>query len=179
MGRRARGTRRQSRPGPRVLGAPHARGLAQTGSPPDCEATAADKPWRFPGCTGTGTGRDYFLSNPRSEAPVDGIVALRARARQRAACSIRWTVHADLPEKTVASGWPHARAAAFRAAAGVLRDSGAWCRPQGVQRRNFPALEPVMTVEGPWHVSFNAHGSSRCPLRSTRTRTKCRWYSNN
>ena len=75
---------------------------------------------RFPGCTaGSGSDEIYFLSNPQDE-PVGWTVTVRAKGNVVQLFDPLDGSSRDLPEKSVASGRPDHRAAAFRAGPGVL-----------------------------------------------------------
>ena len=129
--------------------------LAADGIAPDCEATSASKPLEISWLhRRSGSDEIYFLSNPQDE-PVDWVVALRAEGDTVQLFDPLDGSSRDLPEKSVAADGRTLVPLHFepeQAFFVILRDRPA----HAATGRNVPALQSVLTVEGPWRVSFDA-----------------------
>ena len=96
----------------------------------------------------------YFLANPLNEA-VDMTVTLRATGNMVRLFDPLDGSARDLPEKVVTADGRTAVPLHFapNQAFFVVLRAGPASKATG---RNFPALRPALTVEGPWRVSFDA-----------------------
>ena len=143
----------------RVLwGRPVGELLAADGVVPDCQASSAGvsgKPMEITWLhRKSETGEIYFLANPLTQ-PVDVTVALRAQGQAVQLFDPLDGSSRDLPEKSVSTDGRTTVPLHFepeQAFFVVLREGKA----SPVGGRNFPALKPVLAVEGPWQVSFDA-----------------------
>jgi hypothetical protein len=129
--------------------------FAADGLVPDCEATSAGKPCELSWLhRRSGSDEIYFLSNPQDQ-PVDVAVALRARGDNVQLFDPLDGSARDLPEKRVEADGRTLVPLRFepqQAYFVVLRPG----QPPAATGRNFPALQPVLAIKGPWHVSFDA-----------------------
>ena len=138
-----------------VWGLPLAGFLTKDELPPDCEAREAGNPYALAWIhRRSGTDDIYFLSNPQ-EKPAELAVILRAKGKVVRLFDPLDGSCRDLPEKSAGADGRTTVPLHFeplQALFVVLRDGP----PPPISGVNFPALKPVMTVEGPWNVTFDA-----------------------
>jgi hypothetical protein len=138
-----------------IWGRPVGEILVNDGIVPDCEASEAGKPYtlswlhrRFD------SDEIYFLSNPQ-DTPAELAVTVRAKGKVVQLFDPLDGSSRELPEKSVGADGRTTVPLHFEPAQAfflVLCD-GTPTAPTGV---NFPELKPIMTVEGPWNVTFDA-----------------------
>jgi hypothetical protein len=138
-----------------IWGRPVGETFGKDGLVPDCEASEAGKPYALAWLhRHSGSDEIYFLSNPQ-DRPAELSVTVRAKGKAVQLFDPLDGSSRDLPEKSVGAD---GRTTVplyfepFQALFLVLRDG----EPTSTSGVNFPQLKPVMTVEGPWTVSFDA-----------------------
>jgi hypothetical protein len=138
-----------------IWGRPVGEVLAKDGTAADCETTEAGKAYALAWLhRRSGTDDIYFLSNPQ-DRPAEVSVTVRSKGKAVQLFDPLDGSSRDLPEKSVGAD---GRTTVplyfepFQALFLVLRDG----EPTSTSGVNFPQLKPVMTVEGPWTVSFDA-----------------------
>ncbi|MCX6873280.1 MAG: glycosyl hydrolase [Verrucomicrobia bacterium] len=102
----------------------------------------------------SGSDEIYFLSNPQDK-PAEVSVTVRAKGKVVQLLDPLDGSSRDLPEKSVGADGRTTVPLHFEASQAfflVLRDG----LPTATSGVNFPELKPIMTVEGPWSVSFDA-----------------------
>ena len=138
-----------------IWGRPVGEVLAKDGTVPNCEASEAGKAYALAWLhRRSGSDDIYFLSNPQ-DRPAEVSVTVRAKGKAVQLFDPLDGSSRDLPDKSVGTDGRTTVPLHFEPTQAlflVLRD-GAPTSTTGV---NFPQLKPVMTVEGPWTVSFDA-----------------------
>jgi hypothetical protein len=138
-----------------IWGRPVGEIFAKDGIVPDCEASEAGNPYALSWLhRRSGSDEIYFLSNPQNK-PADVSATVRAKGKVVQLFDPLDGSSRDLPEKSVGADGRTTVPLHFEPTQAlflVLCD-GAPTSTSGV---NFPQLKPVMTVEGPWSVSFDA-----------------------
>jgi hypothetical protein len=138
-----------------IWGRPVADILTKDGLVPDCEASQAGKPYALSWLHRRADSDDiYFLANPQDQ-PADLAVTVRAKGKVVRLFDPLDGSFRELPEKSVGADGRTTvplRFEGLQALFLVLCD-GTPSAPSGV---NFPELKPIMTVEGPWNVTFDA-----------------------
>ncbi len=138
-----------------IWGRPVAEIFAKDGIVPDCEASEAGNPYALSWLHRRADSDDiYFLSNPQDK-PAEVAVTVRANGKVVQLFDPLDGSSRDLPVKSVRMDGRTTvplRFEGLQALFLVLPD-GAPTAPAGV---NFPELKPILTVEGPWNVTFDA-----------------------
>jgi len=138
-----------------IWGTPVGEILTKDGLVADCEASEAGKPCAISWIhRRTGSDDIYFLSNPQDQ-PAELAVTVRANGKVVQLFDPLDGSSRDLPERSVGADGRTTVPLHFEPTQAfflVLRD-GAPTSADGV---NFPELKPIMTVEGPWNVTFDA-----------------------
>ncbi|MCF7731375.1 MAG: Ig-like domain-containing protein [Akkermansiaceae bacterium] len=129
--------------------------LATDGIVPDCEASAAGQPYALAWLhRRVDSDEIYFLSNPLDQ-PAEVAVTVRAKGRVVQLFDPLDGSSRDLPENSVGTDGRTTVPLHFEPdqALFLVLSDGTPTAPDGV---NFPELKPIMTVEGPWNVTFDA-----------------------
>ncbi|MEI7902936.1 MAG: glycosyl hydrolase, partial [bacterium] len=138
-----------------VWGRPVVDILTKDGLVPDCEASEAGKPYALSWLhRRVDSDEIYYLSNPQDK-PAEVAVSVRAKGKVAQLFDPLDGSSRDLPETSVGADGRTTVPLHFEPGQAlflVLCD-GTPTAPAGV---NFPELKPIMTVEGPWHVTFDA-----------------------